>query len=329
MEITEERSTGIQRLSLSSRRDVLVDEEVTFRCRGSMARERPSLLFSTATGLHLFDYEKGISRRILRGKYYGITRHGDQWLFSLSSEDSESKANRLSDIGAVRLQDFAVERMRWAIAGIPGEIHQIDVCNGTLYLPHTGRNRVLHLPVKQILNARQPLCFSECDTIELDIVHPSHLNSIFADQAAGKVYLVAHNDTGHTGRSSDIIVYDAESADVETIPTEAHSAHNIYVSDGELMYCDSGRGRLIRGHESIFEAEKLLRGLSITDDRIFVGGSEKNLDRGRRKLSDATIYILDRAGEPLSRVEFPGVGDIYEIRQLCEFDYAMTASYAD
>jgi hypothetical protein len=324
----EERDTDIQSLSPSSRRNVVVDEEVSFNCRGSMARERPALIFSTATGLHLFDYVKGISKRILRGKCYGIARCRDQWLFSLSSDDSESKADRLSDIGAVRLQDFAVERLRWAITGIPGEIHQIDVCNGTLYLPHTGHNRVLHLPVERVLNAHSLLSFSACKAIGLDIPEPSHLNSVFADPAAGKVYLVAHNDTGHTGRSSDVIVYDENSGDVEIIPTDAHSAHNIYVRDGELMYCDSGRGRLIRGHEPIFEAEKLLRGLSITDDRIYVGGSEKNPDRGRRKLSDAAIYILDKTGDPLAQVQFPGVGDIYEIRQLHAFDYAMTASYA-
>lgn len=321
-----EHYPAIQRLSPSSRRDVLVDEEVSFSCRGSTERERPSVIFSTATGLHLFDYEKGISKRILAGKYYGIARYGGQWLFSLSSDDSDSKAERLSDIGVLRLQDLAVNKLRWAIAGIPGEVHQIDVCNGTLYLPHTGYNRILHLPVKRVLNARLPLPFSACEAIELDLFKRSHLNSVFADQAAGKVYLVAHNDTGHSGRSSEVIVYDEASGDVEIIPTEAHSAHNVYARDGELMYCDSGHGRLIRNGKPMFEARKLLRGLSVTEDRIYVGGSEMNPDRRRRRSSDATIFILDRAGRLLSEVEFPGVGDIYEIRQLRAFDYAMTGS---
>lgn len=321
--VTEESIRG---LSPSPRRNVLVDEEVSFRCQGDMAGERPSLIISTATGLHLFDYGNGVSRRVLRGKYYGITNYKGQWLVSLSSDDKDEKADRLSDIACVRLHDFAIERLRWAIAGIPGEIHQIDVCNGTLYLPHTGHNRVLHLPVERVLNAHPPLAFSACKAIGLDIPEPSHLNSVFADQAAGKVYLVAHNDTGHTGRSSDIIVYDENSGDVEIIPTEAHSTHNVCVRDGELMYCDSGHGRLIRNGKPVFEARKLLRGLSVTEDRIYVGGSEMNPDRRRRRSSDATIFILDRAGRLLSEVEFPGVGDIYEIRQLKAFDYAMIGS---
>ena len=64
--------------------------------------------------------------------------------------------------------------------------------------------------------------------------------------------------------------------------------------------------------------------MSMTNDRIFVGGSEIDFNNDKRYSSDATIYILERDGNQIGQIDFPGIGNIYEIRQHKDIDYSLS-----
>ncbi|MGH6914781.1 MAG: hypothetical protein ACREH3_13875, partial [Geminicoccales bacterium] len=152
----------------------------------------------------------------------------------------------------------------------------------------------------------------------------SHLNSCFWDSDTETYFFIAHNSTAHTGRASDIIAYCPAKQTAARMPTSTRSAHNIAVLEGSLYYCDSDRGRLMVNGTSVFECDKLLRGLSITTEHIFLGGSDICFDRELRRSSTPTLYVLDRRFALLGSVEFPELGDIYEIRQFGGRDLAMS-----
>ena len=85
----------------------------------------------------------------------------------------------------------------------------------------------------------------------------------------------------------------------------------------------------MKGGQAIFRSEKLLRGLSITDDRIYVGGSDINFERKKRLSSDAAVYVLDTLGKVLATIEFASIGDIREIRQFSSVDYSLSSTASD
>lgn len=287
-----------------------------------------SVIFTTSRGVHLFDSKRETATRILGGRVYGITRYKDRWIIGRTSNRKAEKAKRLSDIYSLKIADSQVQQINHLVFGIPGEVHQIDVAEGILYIPNTGFNQLLCTSLDTLFqHKRHPRYYAfALETKEFDIFHPSHLNSVFVDSNARKIYLVAHNLTAHTGRNSDLLIYDQSTSKLRIIPTNANSAHNIYVEEDDLIYCDSNNRQLFKGEHSIFTSDKLLRGLSVTEDHIFVGGSDISFDRDTRYSSDATIYILKRSGQLLTRYDFPEVGNLYEIRQFHGRDYALSST---
>jgi hypothetical protein len=301
-----------------------VSDDVSYSVEGEIGECR--LIFATSRGLFVLDYLNGIAKRVLSGKFYGLTRYGDSWLIARSNNRGP-KYRRMSDISAITLSGDQVESLKQLAIGIPGELHQIDVIEDLLYVPHTGYNQILTTSVRRLLGRTVPATILSFDNTFLDIFKPSHLNSVFYNRGDRHVRLVAHNLTAHTAKSSDLVAYDPLTGEHSVQRTESHSAHNVFTSDGETIYCDSNNRRLVRNGQTIFEADKLLRGLSITDDRMYVGGSDVDFESSRRSSSDAAIYVLDRDGRLQGTVSIPGVGNLYEIRQLSSHDYAMSSEY--
>lgn len=309
---------------------VIRDENKTFFTSGGF--QDLAIIFSAAKGVFIFRPKRRQLKKILEGKYYGITKYNDYWIIVRSnnytpSNISGDKSRRQSDVCAVKIVDNCIIDYKILLWGIPGEIHQVDIFNDFFYLPHTGYNQILYLPVKHLLNSRIPKTILNCSSKALNIFSPSHLNSIYYDKLSKTIYLVAHNSTAHTGRFSDVLLLENHSTNPKVIKTKAHSAHNVVSIDGEIFYCDSNNSKLIQGEKCIFETDKLLRGLSITDSHIFVGGSEIDFTGKRRSTSDSCIYILSWKGGLISQFDFPSIGGINEIRQLNNFDYAMSASF--
>lgn len=282
-----------------------------------------SIIFSTATGVYLLDTVKGWSKKILSGKFYGITRHHQHWFFCRSNNHGPRgwvENERISDICHLLWEESKFSYVHVALYGIPKEVHQIDIIDNNLVFPHTDYNHIVFFSLEAVLKGS--LFFGEAsfNSIELDLEPTSHLNSVFCEQK--KLYVIAHNFTMKTEKRSDLIEYDLEQKTYTVSPLNAHSAHNVYKND-ELIYCDSNQKLLIQNGLPLFQSEKFLRGLSISDDAIFVGGSDVTFDHYKRFSNNSEIYILNRAGKLQSKILLPELGDIYEIRQFANKDYSM------
>ena len=151
-----------------------VSEDVPHTTEGEIGECR--LLFATSRGLFVFDYLNGIAKRVLSGKFYGLTRYGDLWIIARSNNRGP-KYRRMSDISAIKLSGDRVESLKRLAIAIPGELHQIDVIDELLYVPHTGYNQILTIPVRQLLTRTVPATILSFAHPFLDIFKPSHLNS--------------------------------------------------------------------------------------------------------------------------------------------------------
>lgn len=285
------------------------------------------LLFTTSTGVFIYDAVNEEYLKILDGKYYGLTKHRDYWIAARSNnkgDRSHIENNRISDICAFKISSkFEVQDLRVLLYGLPGEIHQIDISKDQLFIPHTDFNQVLYIDIDDCLSSATPRSIVECHHLELDIYPYSHLNSVFVSN--DHLHLIAHNFTMKTGKLSDRIIVNLGSQQVETIPLEAHSAHNICIDKQGYLFCDSNNKTLYKNQVKLFRGDKLLRGLSLTKEEIYVGGSDICFDNFKRFSNNPCIYVLDRdSGDHLKTVNFAGLGDMYEIRQLNKIDYSLS-----
>ena len=285
-----------------------------------------SLIFSTSKGICIMDTRQNIARMIMKGHSYGITRFEDKWIVqrTLNRRSTVPKNRRVSNILCLKIKNNIVEEIQSLIIGLPSEIHQIDNINNTLFIPFTGYPKVLFYSIKN-LKFYLPGTLFTARSYFYSGGNLSHLNSIF--KKGNLVYVIAHNQTAHTGKKSQLIVHDLRTGLKKIKNLNAHSAHNIYAdSSDKLMFCDSNARKLIYNNRVIFKTNKLLRGLSLTQEKIFVGGSDICFEEDKRFSSEATIYILNRSGVLLGKIDFPDLGNIYEIRQFSENDYALSDS---
>ena len=302
-------------------KSLVSDECIDFEISGNLPTS--SFLFTAAKGVFLYSADDGKVGKILNGKYYGLAKYGDRWIIARSNNKGRRTAGRLSDIFAIALKGNQVIYYKPLLWGIPGEVHQIGILNDCLYIPHTGYNQILYVPLKVLFGAKFPKSIFACRSIKLKIPRPAHLNSFFYDKEKHLIYLIAHNKTVYTGRCSDVLVCDEDFSKLDVVSTTGNSVHNVCSLDENIIYCDSINKKLIMGEKCIFEADKFLRGLSITDEYILVGGTDICPDRNKRISSESGIYVLNRQGELLTKMTFAELGGVYEIRQLSEFDYAM------
>ena len=273
----------------------------------------------------------------MHGKFYGITRYKGYFILTRTNHLNLDKSQRDSEIIAIKIDENKIIDYKTLLHKIPGEIHQIDVINDNLYIPHTNYNHLLIISMDKLFNSDDnqiPKNILSCNFLTLDIKKPSHLNSLYYYEEKNKayLYLIAHNSTAHTGKNSDIIkLYTSHSNPkvkdwkIESIiNTLAHSAHNIYCENGKLFYCDSNNGCLIYGNQVLFNNDCLLRGLSIIENGYFIGGSDIDFTGAKRSESNCRIFYVNKEGKHLGTLELPNQGNIYEIRQLSCDDYSIS-----
>lgn len=285
---------------------------------------KDDLIFSTSTGIYVYLAGKKTAKKLVSGKYYGLVKSRKGWLAARSNEYKD-KPQRSSDISLLTMKNDQIMNIRPLLYGIPGEVHQVDIIEGKLTFPHTGYGQLLRVEVEKLISSRRPLTIFDCEHRTLGLGRQAHVNSIYFYR--NTIYLVAHNLTQHTGKPSQLVEVGREGVgEKRIIETGAISAHNVIVdARGDYLYCDSGRGILRKNLQAKFKAGKLLRGLSISDERnIYVGGSDITFDREKRLSSEATIYALNRHFKLIGQLDLPGVGNIYGVRQFRGRDLGMS-----
>mgnify|MGYP000212246244 CR=1 FL=1 len=318
------------REELSNYKERILYEDISndLEFLNSTSRRLSDIIFSTSTGV--FIYISSIKKliKILSGKYYGLTKWEDWWIATRSNNKGHRDHlmnNRISDLIQFKLDhNYKIIEWKNIMFGIPGEVHQIDIYDKTLYIPHTDFNQVLTIDIDLLQKRKLPISLKDdlIYSIEIQSNLSSHINSIYINTES--IYIVAHNFTMYTQKLSELIILDKDLKQKE-ISLAAHSAHNIVKIKEDIFYCDSNNKLLYKNKKSIFKGEKLLRGLSITDKEIYVGGSDICFEQRLRYAANPTIYGLDQMDYSLiNEIEVKNIGDLYEIRQLNNIDYTLS-----
>ena len=96
-------------------------------------------------------------------------------------------------------------------------------------------------------------------------------------------------------------------------------------SHRELVFLDSSNGSIVVNRQKKKLANGFARGLSITQNEVFVGMSKYYQDRNRRANSKPTLIRLSRSDySPLGEYQLPKIGGITEIRCLSDKEYTLS-----
>jgi len=154
----------------------------------------------------------------------------------------------------------------------------------------------------------------------------SHMNSIFMYNDI--IYVVAHNKTWYTGLASQVGELDRNHRVIRVRDNMGHSSHNFYTNGKEDFWCNSYNNALIRNRKVFFKADRddLLRGLAISDKYIVVGGSKLHPNSIHR-VGKSKIYILDRTGDLLCKLNITLPSFILEIRHSNPLCLTMTNTH--
>ena len=214
--------------------------------------------------------------------------------------------------------------LRVDVAPLDQELHQIDAWEGHIYVTDTANNCVLVYRVKtdglSFERAHYP-CGPLSDGKKSN--NYAHINSIF--QSNERIYLMYHNQTKYTGRTSQIAVLNKGWDVLEVLDTPADSAHNVFCDEGGLVYCDSRNGRLMRNDEVLLGQNVYLRGLAVSESWWLLGGSEF-ANRSERGTTTGSVYQWSLAKrEAVAQLSIPDAGSVYEIRLVDKKDRSLSS----
>ncbi|MBI2378475.1 MAG: hypothetical protein HYV07_31035 [Deltaproteobacteria bacterium] len=268
------------------------------------------VLVASANGLLLWQDDH--CRRLIGGFFYGLARAGAHWYaFRRVTE-------RSGQILRFRLVDGAVEDLECVVKGLSPEIHQMDVWSGHLHATDTATNRILSYRIGPGGGLRRSATKEPVGPAR-GVEHPNyvHLNSLY--RSDGRVFLVFHNQSRKTGRSSEVAILSDELRLIERRSIDARCAHNFAIVRGRWIFCDSMGGRVGIGDKFV-ELGTFTRGLVVRGNRAVVGGSNFG-ERTRRRDGSGFLYELDLDSVTVTgRVTLGGSGSIYELRGLDQGD---------
>jgi hypothetical protein len=269
------------------------------------------LLIATKRGLYLA-CNNGLST-LLDGTYYGVAKF-DGFCYVFQNYN-----------GTGRILKFSLKKKK--IKGLPNVIikdlssgcHQIDIVGSILYITDTYHNRILsydlldkcfikeYYPTHKLTNGRKD-------------VNYNHINSIFYKD--NLFYLMAHNETHKTGKNSQILVCDSSFKLQQIISTTAVNAHNVVLLNNQYYYCDSMNNTFFIDDIEIAKVDHFTRGMAISEERIYLGGSEYGERKIRDQLSGA-VYIIDRKGNKLvTKIPIPTM--VQEVRLINRIDFGLS-----
>jgi hypothetical protein len=283
------------------------DEGVAALAPGPGSADLDSVQALVAAGRGLYLLRQGRVRRLARGRFYGLARHGGTH-YAYCSHPRGARGS----IYGFALEGGRLGASRRLFSGLSRGVHQIDVVDDRLLVCDSYRNALVVLDRHGRLGRRVYPLGRLCGG--RDSSNYAHLNSI---QAVGdRVYVLAHNETYKTGRRSEILVLDRERLTVrDRVPDVGGCAHNIVARDGLFLVCDSLGGALTNHGRAVFKPGTFTRGLAVDDDFVLLGGSVYS-ERGVRLASDAFVYVLDRRFEHRATLTIEDAGQVHEIRML-------------
>jgi hypothetical protein len=269
----------------------------------------------------LFAVAPGRQRLIAHGQFYGLTvSPGTLWLFEACdlprTRSNHGRLLRIDHTGG-RITQTAV-----ALKGIDNGCHQIDLIDGSLVVTDTYNQRLLRYS-------------PDCGTLETITPLPApdpvtnagyvHANSLLA--VGAQRYLLLHNDSQRTGRSSEIAVFDPAWNRIGTLPLEGQGCHSLaLLEDGAILTCGSGTGELTgTDGRTIKVTDRMTRGLSVDHEMVVVGASAI-LARDVRDAAPGEVIFLDRSYNHIGSTLLPG--PVMEVRRIDGQDRSLSSFLA-
>jgi len=275
--------------------------------------------FLVGTNSGLLCYDNGCFVRLFENPVYGIARC-DTYYYILQRL---GKSARIVRFLLQKTSDgFVADNITILVDGLCSGIHQIDVMGDQLFACDTYNNRILSIRLNgKMVEAIYPSGILSGN--DITSINYRHYNSIYSDFE--HIYLVAHNDSLKSGRSSEIHVFDFNSSwkFIQREKSIGFGAHNYLIRNDDAYWCDSLTGTLVKNREVVYKVEKrLTRGLASNDNLFIVGGSAWAFGKDRLS-ANGSIFLLDDSFDLVSRIDIKASGGISEIRLIGE-DYGLS-----
>ena len=291
----------------------VLNSEVVYKIEGEF---RDRLIVGAGSGPLLI--ESNGAKRLFGGHTYGISKNESKIYIH---QDMAHSSRIIAIDNDIQLLNNEIP-FKTIVSMNTRKVHQIDYFRGDLYICDTLLNRLIIYNSKtgrfKYFYPKGKLFYGS------DSGNYMHLNSVFITNE--KIILLAHNKTTKTTNPSEILTFDKKSLKLEDINKIGVNCHNVVLYDKSLYYCDSMNGALICNDNIVFKDENYFtRGLAITDENIFVGGSEF-ADREDRRFKNGKIFILNHDFKKIGSITLNAIGSLQEIRSL-KFDYALSEHY--
>lgn len=156
----------------------------------------------------------------------------------------------------------------------------------------------------------------------------THFNAVSV--AGQKVFMGAHGRKANSGQFSGMFTIDRslDPGSIGYTPTPFVHAHDGLVANGDLYFCDSRNGALVRNGERVYvNTSGFMRGLSVMKDRLLVGislNSDRRAARNRETKGANLLVLLDRDGNVLHEMR-TNTAQIYRTLVLSEPDYTVSS----
>lgn len=250
---------------------------------------------------------------IAHGFFFGITVRGDD-LFVFEACDLPRGPTFHGRLLRFEREGDRIARTHILIKGLDNGCHQIDFVGDRLLVIDTYNQQVLSCDVSD---------GSYTKVVPLPRTEPSrwlgtdgeyrHVNSLLA--VGERILLLLHNGAQHTGRSSEIAVFNHAWEEQERWTLDGTGCHGLaMLDDGTLLTCGSMEGRLISADGFRKQVSPYLtRGLSVGREDVVVGASQL-VEREGRLRNSGTVTFMDRAYTIKAVLKVPGAPT--EIRRL-------------
>ncbi len=273
----------------------------------------PDFLVTTVNGLFLV--ENGLPKKLLKWRFFGITWNKEEIFL----------AHMMSPKILIWKGEQHIDEMKTVPFNYrTDDVHQLLWWHGSLYVVHTGWNRV------EVWKDKEQILSFQWHPLETEGEQSlQHINSIWCDHS--NFYIVEHN----RGKLPVCIrVFNTRFietnvhyfSDIET--HHNNGLHNIYIENG-ILYTLSVNNFIMRnlltGIDTVLDIRShkdigYLRGFAKDDKFFYIGESNVSSKEDRRK-GNSSIIILDENYDIVKVIELEGSGDCHDIR-LLKNDYA-------
>jgi hypothetical protein len=247
----------------------------------------------------------GQSRRILFGRFHGISHQGDHVLL-LEICDRPRNPGRMARILRLPLSGDRLGEPEIVVRGLDNKAHQLAQFDGLIHLVDTANQQIQRFtPDGVLVDEIRSFPFRRGDPAGGDY---HHLNSIAL--VGDRIGVMLHNGKlkrpDGTDRPSEVAWFDRDWRLIARHEVAGHGCHDIVADEhGTVWHCGSMDGEIVSAAGERHKVTQLMtRGLAFAADRLFVGASVFG-DRATRDMFMGQVLVLDRGLRPLATVELP------------------------